>query len=72
MAPKSPDPARVLAAVHRKCMTCCGMSRKAVHGCLVVSCDLWPYREPFGPDRQPSVGEQISMWEDDKRREMDA
>jgi len=66
-----PDPDRALAAIHRHCMVCSGMERKVVHTCRVTGCDLYPYREPFRDQVPPSMGEQIDIWEELRRRETD-
>ena len=48
------DPYMILAAIHRHCMVCSGMERKAVHMCPVTNCDLYKYREAAGtPAREP-------------------
>ncbi len=35
---------RLLKAIRRKCLDCCGGSRKGVEECILMDCPLWEYR----------------------------
>ena len=39
-----PTTDRLLVAIRKKCMDCCGNSTKEVRRCNIKDCPLWPYR----------------------------
>lgn len=59
-----PNAYDLLGAIHRHCMCCCGMSRKAVHQCNITGCDLWKNRENAGDEKPKRKYEQLSLYDD--------